>query len=65
MHSKQEWYGYINFKIYCDANKLTINYKKTKQMIFHKGKVSKVDAEEIKIGEQCIEKVTEFKCLGM
>ena len=54
-----------NFKIYCDANKLTINYKKTKEMIFCKGKVSKVDAEEIKIGEQRIEKVTEFKHLGM
>ena len=23
-----------NFKIYCDAKKLTINYKKTKEMIF-------------------------------
>ena len=34
-------------------------------MIFYKGKSSKVDTEDVKIRKQRIEKVTEFKYLGM
>ena len=52
-------------KVYCEANKLEVNVSKTKIMIFHKGRLPKVDVEyEFHYAGQVLEVVGSFCYLG-
>lgn len=53
---------------WCSVNKVSINVEKTKVMYFHKAHDSSIKSEfvpEIKIGAEKIERVFEFKYLGL
>ena len=55
-----------NIQIWLEINKLSLNVKKTKFMIFHhKQRNIENLIPQLKLNEQFIEQVTEFKFLGL
>ena len=52
----------VNLETYCDSNNLTVNIKKSKLVIFHKGRLPKC---EILYKQEVLERVNEFTYLGI
>ena len=56
----------VNFKNWCNQNKLTINVKKTKCVFFGlKSQVKHIDTHEICIDNKLIDRVSSYKYLGV
>ncbi len=54
----------LHLALWCDSNSLVLNIKKTKEIIVDFHKTGQCKHSPLSIGNEVVERVTEFKFLG-